>query len=55
MEMLLGEEVASLWGNVVYTISEMGFAVHFLCNSPADEHSLQLVLKHVNLDVLTSD
>jgi len=49
MEMLLADEVASLWGNVVYTISEMGFAVHFLCESPVDERALELVLKSVNL------
>ena len=55
MEMLLGDEVARLWGNVVYTINEMGFAVHFLCDSPADERSLGLVLKNVDLDILASD
>lgn len=49
IEILLGNEVASLWGNVVYTISEMGFAVHFLCESAADEESLGLVLKNVDL------
>jgi hypothetical protein len=49
MEMLLPNEVVTLWGNVVYSISEMGFAVHFLCESPADEQSLGLVLKNANL------
>jgi hypothetical protein len=48
MEMQLADEVAILWGNVVYTIGEMGFAVHFLCESPADERALELVLKSVN-------
>jgi hypothetical protein len=49
MEMLLPDEVATLWGNVVYTISEMGFAVHFLRESGADERSLRVVLKNLNL------
>jgi hypothetical protein len=49
MEMLLPDEVATLWGNVVYTINEMGFAVHFLCESGADERSLRVVLKNLNL------
>jgi len=49
MEMLLPNEIATLWGNVVYTISEMGFAVHFLSESPADERALGLVLQNVDL------
>ena len=49
MEILLPNEVVNLWGNVVYTINEMGFAVHFLCESPEDERSLGLVLKYVDL------
>ena len=49
MEMQLADEVATLWGNVVYTVGEMGFAVHFLCESSADERVLELVLKSVNL------
>jgi hypothetical protein len=51
IEILLLDEVASLWGNVVYTISEMGFAVHFVLESPEDERSLGLVLKHANIPV----
>ena len=49
IEILLPNEVASLWGNVVYNINEMGFAVHFLCESAADERALGLVLQTVNL------
>src|SRR4051812_287792 len=30
MDLLLPQEVVTLWGNVVYTINEMGFAVRFL-------------------------
>jgi len=49
MEMLLQNEVATLWGNVVYIISEMGFAVHFLRESPADERALRVVLQNVKV------
>jgi hypothetical protein len=51
MEMLLPNEVATLWGNVVYTITEMGFAVHFLFESSTDERSLRLVLNNANVAV----
>ena len=49
LEMLLPNEVANLWGNVVYTVSEVGFAVHFLCESPADERSVELVLQNIEV------
>ena len=33
-------EIASLWGEVVYTIAEMGFAVRFAFGDEADKDSL---------------
>jgi PilZ domain len=49
VEMLLPNEIATLRGKVVYTINEMGFAVHFLSESPSDERSLGMVLQNVDL------
>ena len=34
-------EIATVWGNVVYTISEMGFAVRFVFGSEADQQLIQ--------------
>lgn len=44
MRILLPTEMATLWGNVVYTISEMGFAVRFVFGSEADEELIGKVI-----------
>ena len=37
MDLLLPQEVVTLWGNVVYSLSEMGFAVRFLFSGKDQE------------------
>ena len=41
MNIVLPNEIATVWGNVVYTISEMGFAVRFVFGSEADQQLIQ--------------
>jgi len=48
MNIVLPSEMATLWGNVVYVISEMGFAVRFVFDSEADEELVQRVIAHVD-------
>ena len=48
MNIILPSEMATLWGNVVYAISEMGFAVRFVFGSEADQELLQRVIAHVD-------
>ncbi len=36
MNLLLRDEAPTLWGQIVYTISEMGFAVRFLFGAADD-------------------
>lgn len=45
MELALPDQVTILWGNVVYTVSEMGFAVRFVFGTEADKESLERVIE----------
>ena len=44
MNIVLPAEMATLWGSVVYTISEMGFAVRFVFGSEADKELIERVI-----------
>jgi PilZ domain len=48
LEINFPEEVASLWGHVVYAVEEIGFAVRFAFADDADRHSLSQLTKTVN-------
>jgi hypothetical protein len=39
------QEVASLWGQVVYTVAEIGFALRFGFAAPADESKLRKLIE----------
>ena len=41
MNTALPEEIATLWGNIVYVIGEMGFAVRFVFGSEADKRLIE--------------
>ena len=45
MELALTDQVTIFWGNVVYTVSEMGFAVRFVFASEADKESLERIIE----------
>ena len=47
LELMLAGDVTTLWGNVVYNINEMGFAVRFVFGSEADEQIIERVIRNV--------
>jgi len=47
MDLSLPDQVMTFWGNVVYEVSEMGFAVRFVFGSEADKESLARVINTV--------
>ena len=47
LELMLAGDVTTLWGNVVYNINEMGFAVRFVFGSEADEQIVERVIRNV--------
>ena len=50
LDLMLSGEVITLWGNVVYSIDEMGFAVRFFFGSEADKRAVEsLVLKVITI------
>ena len=44
MDLVLPDQANTLWGNVVYAVAEMGFAVRFVFGSEADKESLERVI-----------
>ena len=46
MDLIFSDEIATLWGNVVYTIHEMGFAVRFVFGSEADKQTVERVISN---------
>ena len=48
MDLSLPDQVMTFWGNVVYAVSEMGFAVRFVFESEADKESLERLIKTVS-------
>jgi hypothetical protein len=45
IDLALPDQVTTFWGNVVYTIGEMGFAVRFVFGSEDDKESLARVIR----------
>jgi len=43
MNIVSASEMVTLWGNVVYTIKEMGFAVRFVFGAEADKKLIERV------------
>jgi hypothetical protein len=41
---LLPHEIVTLWGNVVYAINEMGFAIRFVCESQSDRQVIERLI-----------
>lgn len=48
LEVHSAEEAVSLWGQVVYAIAEMGFALRFVFRSEADQNALQRLIGTVS-------
>jgi hypothetical protein len=43
LDLLMSDEIVSVWGTVVYAISEMGFAVRFLFGGHDEEDFLKAI------------
>jgi len=44
MDLMSSEGAATLWGNVVYAINEMGFAVRFVFGSETDQQTVERLI-----------
>lgn len=42
------EETVSLWGQVVYAVTEIGFALRFVFGAEADQNSLKTLIETVS-------
>ena len=47
-EVVLNDQVVPLWGQVIYRISEMGFAVRFVFEGEDDERFLNQLIETMN-------
>jgi hypothetical protein len=43
LTLLVSDEIVTVWGTIVYTIGEMGFAVRFLFGGPEEEEFIRAV------------
>ena len=48
IEIEFPQEIASLWGHVVYTVAEIGFALRFAFADEAERHSLSRLVESLN-------
>jgi len=48
LELVLNDDVATLWGQVVYSVSEMGFAIRFVFRREADKSSINHLIETMN-------
>ena len=46
MVLISNDEIATLWGNIVYAINEMGLAVRFVFGSEADKQAVERVIRN---------
>ena len=46
MDLIFSEGIATFWGNVVYALNEMGFAVRFVFGSEADQEAVARLIRN---------
>ena len=46
LELVLGEEIVTAWGHVVYHVFEMGFAVRFVSQIEDDRRAIDRLIEH---------
>ena len=49
VQLLVGDDMLTAWGYVVYQISEMGFAVRFVFQREADKGSIDDLVQRAQL------
>ena len=47
MQLFVGDEIVGLWGQIIYVVSEMGFAVRFVFGQD-DEQRLRTLLEDLS-------
>jgi hypothetical protein len=47
LEVHFPQESASLWGQVVYAVAEIGFALRFVFGAESDQNSLQKLINQI--------
>lgn len=48
LELVFDDDVATLWGQAIYNVSEMGFAVRFLFGNKGDTNFLDHLVARMN-------
>ena len=48
MDLIFADGIAAFWGNVVYAINEMGFAVRFVFGSEADQQAVERFIRNAH-------
>jgi len=48
IEINFPQEAASLWGQVVYAVAEIGFAIRFVFGNEADQESFSRLIESLN-------
>jgi len=51
MDLIFSEGIATVWGNVVYAMNEMGFAVRFVFGSEVDQQAVQRLIRNPQTEV----
>jgi len=46
IDLISSEGIAIVWGNVVYAMNEMGFAVRFVFGSEADQQAVERLVRN---------
>ena len=47
LQLVASDQIVSLWGHVVYSVNEIGFAVRFVFGNEADKRSLERLIEFV--------
>lgn len=46
MDLIAADGIKTFWGNVVYAINEMGFAVRFVFGSEGDQQAVERIIRN---------
>jgi len=46
LELILDDQIVSVWGYVVYQVREMGFAVRFVLQIEDDRRAIEHLIEH---------
>ena len=52
LELILDEQIISVWGYVVYQVRDMGFAVRFVLQIEDDRRAIEHLIEHAQRTVV---